>query len=165
MRRINEIIVHCTATPEGRHVTIADVDKWHRARKFNGIGYHFLIYLDGTILRGRPIEKIGAHCIGHNRYSIGVCYIGGCAKNGKTPKDTRTPEQKDPLAQLLTKLHSQFQMAKLYGHRELVCTRKQKDVSISCADCLFQYKACKFAAKICPSFDCHEYDYIFNQQK
>ena len=54
MRKINEIIVHCTATPEGRHVTVADVDNWHRARKFNGIGYHYLIYLDGSIHEGRP---------------------------------------------------------------------------------------------------------------
>ena len=47
MRKINEIICHCTATPEGRQVTVKDVDNWHRARKFNGIGYHYLIYLDG----------------------------------------------------------------------------------------------------------------------
>ena len=136
MRKINEIIVHCTATPEGRLVTVADVDNWHRARKFNGIGYHYLIYLDGTIHQGRPIEKIGAHCSGHNRYSIGVCYVGGLAKDGKTTKDTRTPEQKKALAKLLADLHQRFPSATLHGHRE-------------------------FSNKLCPSFDCHEYEYIF----
>jgi hypothetical protein len=54
MRKINEIIIHCTATSEGRHVTVADVDNWHRARKFNGIGYHYLIYLDGSIHQEGP---------------------------------------------------------------------------------------------------------------
>ncbi|UKK48496.1 N-acetylmuramoyl-L-alanine amidase [Prevotella sp. E9-3] len=50
MRRIDRIIVHCTATPEGRHVTVKDVDSWHRDRGWaNGIGYHYLIYLDGSI--------------------------------------------------------------------------------------------------------------------
>jgi N-acetylmuramoyl-L-alanine amidase len=108
MRKINEIIVHCTATPEGRHVTVADVDNWHRARTFNGIGYHYLIYLDGSIHQGRPIERIGAHCKqgGHNRYSIGVCYVGGLAKDCKTTKDTRTLLSKRPLG-VATAPHSQ----------------------------------------------------------
>lgn len=138
MRRIDKIIVHCTATPEGRHVTVEDVDKNHRARKWNGIGYHYLIYLDGSIHPGRPESIIGAHCVGYNKHSIGVCYVGGTQKyNVKKEKDTRTPEQKDALAKLLMDLHQRYPHATLHGHRE-------------------------FANKACPSFDVSEYQYIFN---
>ena len=79
MRDIREIIVHCSATPEGKHFTVADIDAWHKKRGFKCIGYHFVIYLDGSVNVGRNIEEIGAHCLGHNANSIGICYIGGCA--------------------------------------------------------------------------------------
>jgi len=61
MRKIDKIILHCSATPEGRHVTVRDIDRWHRDRGFSEIGYHHVIYLDGSIHRGRPEEKAGAH--------------------------------------------------------------------------------------------------------
>ena len=128
MRNINEIIVHCAATPEGKDFTVADITRWHKARKFRTIGYHFVIYRDGSIHAGRPLEEPGAHCVGHNKNSIGVCYIGGCAADGKTPKDTRTEAQKSALLDLLKRLHAQFPNATIRGHRD-------------------------FAAKACPSFD------------
>ena len=108
MRQINEIIVHCAATREGRDFTVEDITRWHKARGFATIGYHYVIYRDGSIHEGRPLEQIGAHCAGHNKHSIGICYIGGCASDGKTPKDTRTPEQKEALLALLRRL----------GHRD-----------------------------------------------
>jgi N-acetylmuramoyl-L-alanine amidase len=128
MRSINEIIVHCSATPEGKDFTVADIDRWHRARGFACIGYHFVIYRDGTVHDGRALARAGAHCVNHNAHSIGVCYIGGVAKDGRTPKDTRTIEQKDALVLLLGKLKRQFPTARIRGHRD-------------------------FAAKACPSFD------------
>ena len=166
MRKINEIICHCTATPEGRVVTVKDVDNWHRARKFNGIGYHYLIYLDGSIHIGRPIERHGAHCStgGHNRHSIGVCYVGGLAKDGKTAKDTRTPEQKEAFARLLKELHDEFPDATLHGHREFVCKRVQNGKCKGCKDCPLNKPVCLLAAKACPCFDVHEYDYIFQDE-
>lgn len=128
MRKIDEIIVHCSATPEGRPHTAGDVDMWHRQRGFDGIGYHFLVRLDGTVEPGRPLEKIGAHCLGHNAHSIGICYVGGLTKDGKSPKDTRTPAQRDALRGLVTYLRRLFPGVTLHGHRE-------------------------FAAKACPSFN------------
>ena len=128
MRKINEIIVHCAATREGRDFTVEDITRWHKARGFATIGYHYVIYRDGSIHEGRPLEQIGAHCVGHNKHSIGICYIGGCASDGKTPKDTRTPEQKEALLALLRRLKARFPNATIHGHRE-------------------------FAAKACPSFD------------
>ncbi len=77
MRKIKEIIIHCSATREGRNYTVADIDRWHRERGFFCIGYHFVIYRDGSIHVGRSVEEVGAHCKGHNTVSIGVCYIGG----------------------------------------------------------------------------------------
>ncbi|MDE7472271.1 MAG: N-acetylmuramoyl-L-alanine amidase [Muribaculaceae bacterium] len=127
MRTIDMIIVHCTATPAGRRVSVADVDSWHRERGFDGIGYHYLIGLDGTVYEGRPIEKAGAHCLGKNSHSIGVCYVGGLDASMK-PTDTRTPAQRRALVELLRQLRRQFPGAVIRGHRD-------------------------FAAKDCPCFD------------
>ena len=101
MRNINEIIVHCSATREGRDYTVGDITSWHRQRGFNTIGYHYVIYRNGEIHAGRNEDVIGAHCVGHNRNSIGVCYVGGIDENGRKAKDTRTDAQKKSLLQLL----------------------------------------------------------------
>ena len=92
MREIKSIILHCSATPEGKDFTVADITRWHKERGFRTIGYHYVVYRDGTVHKGRPVEQIGAHCEGHNKDSISVCYIGGLMADGKTPKDTRTAE-------------------------------------------------------------------------
>ena len=101
MRTVTEIIVHCTATPEGRECSVPEVADWHRQRGFETIGYHYLVHLDGRISQGRPLSEKGAHCLGHNARSIGIAYVGGCAKDCKTPKDTRTTDQKIALRLLI----------------------------------------------------------------
>lgn len=120
MRSISEIIVHCSDTPEGRDNTVADITAWHKARHFRTIGYHYVIYRDGSIHQGRPEEDVGAHCKegGHNRHSIGICYIGGRTADGKDYKDTRTPEQKEALLSLLRQLKARYPNAQIYGHRD-----------------------------------------------
>ena len=128
MRKISKIIIHCAATPEGKDFTVQQIDSWHRKRGFRCIGYHFVIYRDGSVHVGRPIEQSGAHTSGQNAYSIGICYIGGCAADGKTPKDTRTQAQRAALVRLVRELRSQFPGATVHGHNE-------------------------FAAKACPSFN------------
>ena len=67
MRKIREIIIHCSATKEGRNFTVADIDRWHRERGLRCIGYHFVIYRDGSIHVGRAIEEVGAHCKGDRK--------------------------------------------------------------------------------------------------
>jgi len=128
MRKIDEIIIHCSATPDGRDHSVADITAWHRARGFRTIGYHYLVHIDGRVERGRPESEIGAHCLGHNARSIGVCYVGGLASDCKTPRDTRTPEQRRMLRELVKGLQRKYRGAKVYGHRD-------------------------FAAKACPCFD------------
>ena len=118
MRIINEIIIHCSATPEGKDYTVEQIKQWHKQRGFSDIGYHYVIYRDGSIHSGRPIERIGAHCLKHNAHSIGVCYIGGVAKDGKTPKDTRTDAQKESLIKLIKELKAKYPKATVHGHRE-----------------------------------------------
>lgn len=118
MRTINEIIVHCSATPEGRDYSAKDIDRWHRARGWSKIGYHYVIRLNGDVEIGRTLAEIGAHCQGRNAHSIGVCYIGGLAADGKTPKDTRTMAQKQALLKLLRSLKKQFPEAHILGHRD-----------------------------------------------
>lgn len=128
MRKITKIIVHCSATPEGRDYTVVDIDRWHRQRGWKGIGYHYIVYRNGSVHAGRDVAEIGAHCTGQNATSIGVCYIGGYAADGKTPKDTRTPAQKAALRDLVELLKTEYPTATIHGHRE-------------------------FAHKACPCFD------------
>lgn len=127
-RTIKELIVHCSATPEGKDYSVDTIRQWHLQRGFSDIGYHYVIYRDGSIHIGRDESIIGAHCTGHNTNSIGVCYIGGCASDGKTPKDTRTTEQKQSLVKLLKELKTKYPQASIHGHRD-------------------------FSSKACPSFD------------
>lgn len=126
MRQIDKIIIHCSATREGQPFTAADIKKWHRERGFSTIGYHYVVDIDGLVEVGRPESQVGAHCIGHNKTSIGVCYIGGLDANGK-PKDTRTKKQKQALRNLLYYLVDRYECP-VFGH-------------------------CDFAAKACPCFD------------
>ena len=128
MRTITEIIVHCSATPEGRAVTVGEIRSWHLQRGFKDIGYHYVVYRNGDIREGRDVNRVGAHCTGHNTHSIGVCYVGGYAKDGKTPKDTRTGKQKEALRWLIKGLKEVYPKATVHGHRE-------------------------FAPKDCPCFD------------
>lgn len=123
MRRITEIIIHCSATKAGQWFEAKDIDSWHRQRGFNMIGYHYVILLDGTIQEGRPLQQVGAHCVGHNAHSIGICYIGGLDAKGQ-PSDTRTQAQKDALAKLIWRLslrlvNSGQGFPEVYGHRDL----------------------------------------------
>lgn len=118
MRPITEIIVHSTATPKGMNATEKDIDKWHRLRGYNCIGYHFVILRDGTIEQGRAVEMAGAHCKGNNAETIGVAYVGGLNED-KQSADTRTGAQKIALNVLLADLVKQYPtIKKISGHRD-----------------------------------------------
>ena len=119
MRTITLIILHCSATPEGRSLDFEACRLDHiRHRHFRDIGYHYYLTRDGTVHTGRAVEQPGAHCKGHNRHSIGICYEGGLDEEGK-PKDTRTDAQKAALAGLVRELKLRFPRALVVGHRDL----------------------------------------------
>tara|TARA_R110000782_G_scaffold212361_1_gene300413 strand:+ start:1179 stop:1583 length:405 start_codon:yes stop_codon:yes gene_type:complete len=128
MRKINKIIIHCSATPEGRDVSPEEIKRWHvEERGWSDVGYHFIITIDGVVHSGRPLEIQGAHTKGHNSESIGICYVGGMDKEMKSAKDTRTEEQKESLVNLICELKDIYD-CKVYGHNN-------------------------FSNKECPSFD------------
>lgn len=133
MRKIDKIILHCSATKEGKDYTVEDIDRWHKDRGFKCIGYHYVIYRDGTIAMGRPEEQIGAHTTGENAHSIGICYIGGLDSKGKA-KDTRTPEQREALIILIKDILNRYNLTvdAVHLHRE-------------------------YAAKACPCFSIEDF--------
>lgn len=119
MRDITKIIIHCSATREGVAVTTADIKRWHLQRGFSDIGYHYVVELDGRLVAGRSALVMGAHCKAKrgNHESIGICYVGGLDRNGKS-KDTRTAAQKQTIQTLVTALRNIWPQAKVYGHRD-----------------------------------------------
>jgi N-acetylmuramoyl-L-alanine amidase len=128
MRDINKIILHCSATRENQDISTETIRGWHvNERGWSDIGYHYVVLLDGTIDEARPVERQGAHVRGHNKGSIGICYIGGCDQE-MNPKDTRTDAQKESLELLLNRLMEAYDDATIHGHNE-------------------------FSSKACPSFD------------
>nr|WP_183487387.1 N-acetylmuramoyl-L-alanine amidase [Martelella radicis] len=138
MRPINEICIHCTATPAGRPVSVAEINTWHLARGFSGVGYHRIVHLNGLREAGRPIEQIGAHVKGHNTGTIGVVYVGGMSVDMKHAADTRTSEQKEALIAEIVDLRDRFNIRKISGHNDYD------------------------KGKACPCFDARaEYGYLF----
>tara|TARA_R100001509_G_scaffold164337_1_gene141542 strand:- start:646 stop:1059 length:414 start_codon:yes stop_codon:yes gene_type:complete len=131
MRDLNRIILHCSATREGKDFSVDTIRDWHvNGRGWSDIGYHWVIRLDGSIEVGRPLEKSGAHTKGHNKDSVGVCYIGGCDADGK-PKDTMNPEQEKAWRMIVLSLRTLYGDLTIHGHNE-------------------------FANKACPSFTVKE---------
>lgn len=132
---IDTIMIHCTATPPKREVTVAELDSWHKAKNFercsNGhyAGYHLLVHIDGSYERIRPDNERGQHCpqSNMNNRAVSVCYVGGVDNNNK-PCDTRTEAQKKTLVTLLRTLKAKYPNAQIVGHRD-------------------------YAPKACPSFD------------
>lgn len=133
-RSINMIVVHCSATIEGKDYSVAEIRRWHLKRGFSDIGYHYLIGIDGKVHEGRNVNISGAHTAGYNAHSIGVCYVGGLDKDSKA-KDTRTPAQKASLLRLLKDLKKIYPKASIHGHREFA------NKACPCFDAKSEYKS------------------------
>lgn len=148
MNKIDSIVIHCSATKEGVDYRVKDIDKWHRERGFQMIGYHYVIDLDGTVELGRPLSMNGAHCNtaglsgeSYNKHSIGICYVGGLDRNGKA-KDTRTDAQKAALKTLVARLREKYPIKEVIGHRD-ASPDKNGDGKITPDEYI----------KLCPCFD------------
>ena len=128
---IDTIVIHCSATPPSMDVSAQDIDKWHKARGFDMIGYHYFVDLAGLVHQGRGIDIVGAHAKSNNHNTIGICYAGGVDEN-KNPADTITKTQRDSISNLIISLGLILQKPlKVIGHNEL-------------------------STKACPSFDVSE---------
>lgn len=124
MRPIKRLVIHCSASVNGRAFTIADIDRWHRDRGFKrqeaarlafkpelrSIGYHFVIEVDGTLRSGRLPDEVGAHAAGHNADSIGVCIVG---------TDAYTAAQWKSLVRVVGEMGARFGQLQILGHRDL----------------------------------------------
>lgn len=146
--KIDAIVIHCSASRAGVDLRAADIDKMHKERGFTGIGYHFVVDLDGRVEIGRPLPQDGAHCNtaglsgqSYNKHSIGICYIGGLDRDGN-PKDTRTVAQKVALDDLVHELIHKYPIKEVIGHRD-ASPDKNRDGKIECNEWIKQ----------CPCFD------------
>lgn len=140
------LVIHCTATPEGREVTSDEIRRWHTdpvcmgGRGWSQVGYTDMIHLDGRV--ERLVEnnedayvdgwEITNGAKGYNAESRHIVYVGGLASDARTPKDTRTPAQKKSLEKYVRQFHSRHPKVKIIGHNEV-------------------------AAKACPSFDVRQW--------
>ena len=133
MARMKYLVLHCTATPEHRDVSAADIRHWHcdppskGGRGWKQVGYTDLIHLDGTVERlvGNnedaevDLWEVTNGAAGFNSVSRHVVYAGGLAKDGKTAKDTRTPAQLEAMTAYVRDFHRRFPQIRIVGHREL----------------------------------------------
>lgn len=123
-REIGLLFIHCSDSPNGRKTTVQDIDSWHRTRGFErmpqwralqqpaltSIGYHFVIYTDGEVVKGRHIDEVGAHVRGYNAHSLGICLIG---------RDQFSAAQWDSLKELVETFQAQFPGVNVLGHRQV----------------------------------------------
>lgn len=143
MAKLKYLVIHCTATPEGRDVSAADIRRWHTApvsaggRGWKQVGYTDLIHTDGRVERlvanneDANVDpwEITNGAAGYNSVSRHIVYAGGVdADNVQKAKDTRTPAQKEALKRYVLDFHCKHPTVKIVGHNQL-------------------------AAKACPSFD------------
>ena len=119
MRTINLIVVHCSATKASHYIGAEDIRRWHvDDNGWSDIGYHFVIKRDGEVDPGRPVDRAGAHCYGHNKYSIGICMVGGIDRGGE-PENNFNPIQFDALLTLIRELKDEYPIDDICGHRDL----------------------------------------------
>ena len=134
MRKIDLIVVHCSATRCDRRFSVEDLIACHDAR-FGFTGYHYYITRNGKVYQTRHENLVGAHAKHFNEHSIGVCYEGGLDEHGH-PADTRTPVQKHTLVALLRSLKVDYPDAQILGHRDLPGVRK----ACPCFDARTEYQ-------------------------
>lgn len=122
MRKIDAIVMHCTATPGRLDIGVDEIDEWHKSFGWDGVGYHFVVRRDGKVEEGRPIWKAGAHVRGFNAHSIGVVLVGGVAEDGKTPEDNFTEAQIMSASMLVRTIMAQHDITvdRVLGHREVI---------------------------------------------
>lgn len=129
------IVIHCSATPASRAVTVKEIDGWHRAQRFEPyvredgakvyFGYHYLVHQDGRIERVRPMLARGQHCPQKNMNNIGVaiCYAGGVDNNNK-PYDSRTQAQKVAIEECIREIRAKLGPLPVIGHRDVEGVKK-----------------------------------------
>lgn len=117
MRKVNKIIIHCSATQPSMDIGKKEINTWHCQNGYNGIGYHEVIRRDGTREQGREYNVVGAHTYGQNKFSLGICLVGGVDANNKT-ENNFTDAQFETLKEILRVQKKLYPDATIHGHRE-----------------------------------------------
>lgn len=124
MRRIDYIVLHCSATKVSADIGAAEIRDWHvRGNGWRDIGYHYVIRRSGQVEPGRPLDQTGAHVSGHNSNSIGLCLVGGIGAAGQA-ENNFVPAQWEALKALVARLKRQFPRARIQGHRDFPNVKK-----------------------------------------
>lgn len=121
MRTLDKIVIHCSATPPTMDIGAKEIRSWHvNERKWRDIGYHFVVRRNGEVELGRPLDMQGAHARGHNKTSVGVCWVGGVDKD-MNPENNMTREQESELWCTVQNLMLTYGIEKehVVGHRDL----------------------------------------------
>lgn len=119
------IAIHCSATGENQDIGAKDIDRWHRAKGWRCIGYHYVIRRNGTVEEGRDEKVVGAHVENWNHNSIGICMVGGVDANDTSKAvNNFTKEQFASLKQLLIDIKTRYPKAKVQGHRDFPDVKK-----------------------------------------
>lgn len=105
-----QIILHHA---EASNCTVEDINRWHLNNGWTGIGYHYFVRKDGTIYRGRPENAIGAHAVGANTNSIGIC------AEGRYNVETMPEAQKNAIKELIADIKSRYGNLAVKGHKEV----------------------------------------------
>lgn len=142
MRHVNEIIIHCSATQNGKSVSVDTIRRWHKERGFKDIGYHYVIDVDGSISRGRKEAQVGAHALGHNSNSIGVCLVGGVGGKDRNNPGVYSEAQWKSLKEVVTDLMDRYPNSVVMGHRD-TSPDLDGDGEVEPSEWI----------KLCPSFD------------
>lgn len=124
-RKIDQIVIHCSATRPDADVGADEIRSWHKAKGWDDIGYHWVIRRDGTIEDGRPENSIGAHVYGHNRNSLGICLVGGIKGPEGIPTANFTRAQWGALDALVQELTWKYKSAEVLGHRDFEGVNKE----------------------------------------
>lgn len=129
MRQIDNIIIHCSATPPSLDIGAETIEQWHRANGWLAIGYHYIIKRDGSIQNGRDLdgdgnilEEVGAHAYGYNSRSVGICLVGGVGDDGMPDANFSLMQYislKQCIEQVMREVRHQRQKPQIIGHRDI----------------------------------------------
>jgi N-acetylmuramoyl-L-alanine amidase len=118
------LVIHCAATRPSQDISAEDIDRWHKEKGFDKIGYHYFIKRNGNIENGRLETETGAHAYGYNSKSLGICLAGGVTEDNITVSENNfTKEQFESLDRLVEQIEDTYLGIKVIGHNEI----SQKD--------------------------------------
>lgn len=117
--RIRYLVIHAAYTTPSMDIGVKEINRWHKNRGWNGVGYHYVIRRTGEVEEGRAENVQGAHVYGYNGLSLGICLVGGKMEGDEQPDCNFTVAQWSSLLRLMADLKARYPDAEILGHRDL----------------------------------------------